>query len=384
MDQNKDERTQVVDLNLASSDPQFRVASASGQSVGAAFDLGSGQHSAGVGNGAQSMGVGNSGFNSAGSGSAFGDTSQNMPTIGFQNVFTQDVKMVKQQKLSPVVQVVAAVLLMFFMLVGVAWYSTGDLVAVLSNPYELVNIFGFQSDEEGVTPDGGANAAALAAAKAALPVASPDNRKKYPVGKDMQSQEISIWSQVKNELGGELPQRGANLSADQEATFKAGLTHEFNYQRYKTVLDLAAINAPGSEELLRQALESKKFWIRMRALIALADMGEELSDDDVRDALGNAHSELRARFFKRFEKSPCSVGCFYVARAALKHLDPRGREQALKVVSRESSDIRDVYLVAATFDGHEMVQKTAQNLISTRSVNESVWQDVKTRYGLAH
>ena len=375
MEQNKDERTQVLDLGLASPDPQFRVASPSGQAGGAAFDLGSGQQSPNVaaGNAVAPVASGNSGFNLSNSASSFGDTSQNVPTIGFQNVFTQDVKMVKQQKMSPVMQVLAAVMVVIFMLVGAAWYVTGDIVGVLANPLEIVNIFGLQ-DDESVTADSGPVVAPDAASKSAAQVQGPEPS---VVAADQQpaslppSGEPSVWSHVKNELGGELPKRGESLSADQEATFKAGIAHEFNYQRYKTVLDLAAINAPGSEELLRQALDSKKFWIRMRALIALADMGAEVTDSDVREALGNAHGELRARFFKRFEKSACSVGCFYGARAALKYLDSLGREQALKIVLREASDIRNVYMEAATRDQSKKVQKVAFDWLSSNNIGLS-------------
>jgi hypothetical protein len=385
MEQNKDEMTQVLDLGLASPDPQFRVTAPSGQAGGAAFDLGSGQQSPNVaaGNALPPLALGSSGFNSSSSGSSFGDTSQNVPTIGFQNVFTQDVKMVKQQKASPVMQMLAAVVVVIFMLVAAAWYVTGDLLGVLANPSEIVNIFGFQ-DEESLTADAGPDLSSKVVAQAQEPVNSDVEAVQQPASQAVPTREANVWSQVKNKLGGELPKRGASLSADQEATFKAGLAHEFNYQHYKTVLDLAVMNAPGSEELLRQALESKKFWIRMRALIALADMGDEVTDNDVREALGNAHSELRARFFKRFEKSACSVGCFYVARAALKHLDAPGRDQALKVVSREASDIRDVYMIAATFDRHEGVRQTAQNWLTTQSIDQAVLQDVKSRYGIAH
>jgi hypothetical protein len=280
-------------------------------------------------------------------------------------------------------QVLAAVVVVMFMLVAAAWYTTGDLLGVLANPLEIVNILGFQ-DDESLTADAGADPSSKVVEQVQKPVTSNVDVVQPPASQAVPTGEDNVWSHVKNELGGELPKRGTSLSADQEATFKAGLAHEFNYQRYKTVLDLAAINAPGSEEMLRQALESKKFWIRMRALIALADMGDEVTDNDVREALGDAHSELRARFFKRFEKSACSVGCFYVARAALKHLDASGRDQALKVVSREASNIRDVYMIAATFDRHEGVRQTAQNWLSTQSIDQAVLQDVKSRYGLAH
>lgn len=386
MNQNKDDRTQVVDLGLGA--PALRVAGPSGSQQGAvAFDLGSGQQSPGLSSGQSAVppSAGSGSFNSAqGLGSSFGDTSQNAPTIGFQHVFTQDVKLVKEQKLSPVMQVAAALSAIFLLLIGFAWYKTGDLLHVLSNPIELMNVFDTHSGDSEMTA--GDDESSTVAQNVAS-TSSDKHTGDAPADEASASRsakDSSFWNDIKNELGSDLPARGSALTADQEATFKAGLSHEFNYQRYKTVLDLAAINAPGTEELLRQALDSKKFWTRMRALIALADMGDPLTDDDVRVALGDAHSELRARFFKRFEKSPCSVGCFFVARAAMKHLDAHGRQQALKVVSREASRVRDIFVAAATFDQHEAVRKTAQDWLSMRDIDPAVWQEVKTRYGLAH
>jgi hypothetical protein len=119
----------------------------------------------------------------------------------------------------------------------------------------------------------------------------------------------------------------------------------------------------------------------MRALIALADMGDDITDDDVSQALGKTHSELRARFFKRFEKSPCSVGCFYVARAALKHLDFHGRAQVVRVISREASNVRDVFMVAATFDSSEIVRKTAEDWLATQDIDPMIRQSLLSTLG---
>jgi hypothetical protein len=110
-------------------------------------------------------------------------------------------------------------------------------------------------------------------------------------------------------------------------------------------------------------------------------MGDDITDDDVRQALGRTHSELRARFFKRFEKSPCSVGCFYVARAALKHLESHGRAQVVRVISREASDVRDVFMVAATFDSSELVRKAAEEWLVTQDIDPTVQKSVLRSLG---
>jgi hypothetical protein len=440
MQNNKDDQTQVLDLGLAPPGQGFRMGSPQHvpHSAGAAsFDLGSAQSldapqlnlSPPHGTPGQGFAQGHSPDHggSVGSGSAFGDTGQNFPTIGYQNVFTQDVKLVKHNNNpSPLVQVLAALLLVCSMVLAFVWYTTGDVMSVVTNPYELVRLFGFTEDDESLTPDN-YNVSSLASGHKA-PITRPSSQvppeptagskpeaslpssttqqvtpptasssassgqfsgNKAPVGPSSGSapsapQDINIWDSVKNERGSELAPKGASLSTDQEAAFNANLEHEFNYQRYQAVLDLADLKAPGSEELLRQALESKKFWIRMRALIALADLGDHITDVDVKDALGRTHSELRARFFKRFEKSPCSSGCYFVARAALKHLDALGRAQVVRVLAREPSDVRDVFMVAATFDQSQRVRQVAHEWLAKHDIDPAVWREVKSKAAVAH
>lgn len=409
---NKEDMTQVVDLSFENSgSPGLRVAQGAGLASSApAFDLGASaapQSSAPV-QGEPQFDLAGGSFNSqSGHGSSFGDTNQNVPTIGYQNVFTEDVKLVKTKKPSALVQILAALVLVIGCLTAYAWYVTGDA----SNVFAILGLGDDSPDTELVdhgvkTGENVVNNQPTAVSTATSPSSATEGPEKKAdhsvapapilprdsvksVGSEVQTPAYGassegLWKLVKNEMGGDLPARGKSLSTDEESSFKAGLSHEFHYQRYKTVLDLAAAKAPGSEELLRSALDSNKFWIRMRALIALADMGDEITDDDVGQALGKTHSELRARFFKRFERSPCSVGCFYVARAAMKHLDAYGRAQVLKVVAREPSDVRDVFMVAATFDSSESVRQTAQDWLSNQNVDSAVWQEVKHKYGVAH
>ncbi len=177
---------------------------------------------------------------------------------------------------------------------------------------------------------------------------------------------------------------GPALTSDQEANFQAALNHEFIYQRYKAVVDLAALRAEGSEILLREALESPKFWTRMRALIALADLGDDITDEDIQKGLGDSHSELRARFFKRFERSPCDVGCFAIARASLPHLDERGRLAALRVISLESNPVRDKFMVAATLDPAESVRLQARVWLDDHAISGDVWSEIRALVPSAH
>ncbi len=401
----KEDMTQVVDLSFENSGgPGLRVAQGAGvASAAPSFDLGA-SAAAVPAQGEPQFDLAGGSFNSqSGHGSSFGDTNQNVPTIGYQNVFTEDVKLVKTKKPSALIQILAAVVMVVGGLAAYAWYATGDA----SNIFAILGLGDHSPETElgdhGVKPtenlanqqtsvvapsespsSQGQEKKADNAVMSAPPILPRDAVGAVSAGGQPTTNEPSsegLWKLVKNEMGSDVPPRGKSLSTDEESSFKAGLSHEFHYQRYKTVLDLAAAKAPGSEELLRSALDSKKFWIRMRALIALADMGDDITDDDVRQALGRTHSELRARFFKRFEKSPCSVGCFYVARAALKHLESHGRAQVVRVISREASDVRDVFMVAATFDSSELVRKAAEEWLVTQDIDPTVQKSVLRSLG---
>lgn len=304
-------------------------------------------------------------------GQSFGDTGHNNPTIAFHNVLAQDGQLSARRPFSVWLKIVGGVAAATIGIVGLTLYMTGDLASMYA-------LLGIPERVASVPPSQN-----VAQTKPEVPLNAIEDTQQTLVPVSTAS-ERGIWSVVTNQMGEQSLPRGTTLTADQEASFRDGLRHDFNYQRYKTVLDLAALRAPGSQELLREALASNKFWIRMRALIALADMGDEITDEDVKQALGNAHTELRARFFKRFEKSSCSVGCFFVARASMKHLDASGRAQLVKVVARERSDAADVFMVAATFDSDESVRATANELIARLDIDQSVWQDIKNKYGLAH
>jgi hypothetical protein len=279
---------------------------------------------------------------------------------------------VSRRRPSALIQALAATVLVVGLVIGYVWFTTGDIANIMaviglsdSGSQVALQTPGPRPKPKKPATDAINTAEVANQANASTPVA--------PIKSDAPS----IWGFVKNDLGDELTKAGPALTADQEATFKAGLEHEFYYQRYKTVLDLAAAHAPGSEEMLRTALESNKFWTRMRAIIALADMGEELSDDDIKQALGRTHHELRTNFFKRFEKSTCTVGCYFVARASLPHLDAAGRAQVIRVISKEASDIRDTYMVAATKDQSPAVRKEAEAWLAENEVDQVVYDDIE-------
>jgi hypothetical protein len=270
-------------------------------------------------------------------------------------------------------------------MIGIAGIIVLGMVAMISLSDEssldsLLSILGLASTEEHLPP---------MPKKNKKPAAQPSQPPVITTASSNSSQSLltnganSIWSRLGNQLIDQQEELGPPLTSDQEATFSAALAHEFTYQRYKAVLDLAALKAEGSESLLRDALDSPKLWTRMRALMALAELGDEITIEDIKKGLGDAHSELRARFFQRFERSPCTAGCYFIARASLPHLDAQGREAVIRVIALEDDRIRDKFMAAATFDPSKRVRTAAQKWVDAHSIADDVWTEVRA-LGMLH
>jgi hypothetical protein len=170
----------------------------------------------------------------------------------------------------------------------------------------------------------------------------------------------SIWETLGNEMAIPATKPSRVLTPDEMAGLEVRAKSEFSYQKYLLVQELAALNASGGEELLRESLKSPKLWTRMRTVMALADFGEELSAEEFKMAWGNARTDQVIGFFKRFERSePCSSGCYYVARAMMPYVSPRARASLISLIKRESSDLARHYVEAAANDADESVRKAA-------------------------
>ncbi len=165
------------------------------------------------------------------------------------------------------------------------------------------------------------------------------------------------------------------LSSEQENSFRERLESPVYYQRYSVPHDIAALKRGGTEEILKNALANGKFWMRMHAVMGLADSGYEVAAEDIEAALGSSHSELRARFFERFTGSrPCLDGCLFVIRESLKFLDARGRISALKVVFQVDSPTHRDFAVAATFDQDATVRGMAREFLLKYPIDSNRWQ----------
>ena len=173
-----------------------------------------------------------------------------------------------------------------------------------------------------------------------------------------------------NPLEGERQASTRTWTAAEEETWRAGLSHRFNYQRYKTVTDVVGMKLAGSESILWDALEERKIWIRMRAAMGLADHGIIISTSVVEKAIGNARPEAVEGFFKRFARF-ATPGERFVLREAMKIAPPIARVAVLDVLNRLDDKYRNLYFAAATQDSDPRVQKYLAVVAQERGIPAS-------------
>lgn len=163
------------------------------------------------------------------------------------------------------------------------------------------------------------------------------------------------WA-LPNKLTGPKTALARPWSAEEEDVWRAQIGHQFSYQRWQAVMDIRKRQLSGSDVLLWEALQDKKFWTRMYAAVGLAEFNIELSIESLDSAIGQERSELIANFFERFVQKP-NQGQAFIMRQAVRLLDERGRLVALRGIDRVRDPLSDLYLVAATLDPGEKVQR---------------------------
>jgi len=158
---------------------------------------------------------------------------------------------------------------------------------------------------------------------------------------------------------------GRIWSTDEEGAFRSGLNHMFTYQQHKAVMDIRKLKLAGSDAVLWEALQNKKFWTRMWAAIGLAEFNNEISLETIEGTIENARSELIATFLERLQKNP-NPGQVFIARQLVKILDERGRLSALKIINNSNDKLRDLYLTAATVDPGLKIQHWSRYVLDLK------------------
>jgi hypothetical protein len=182
------------------------------------------------------------------------------------------------------------------------------------------------------------------------------------------------YSVQRNAIAQAVKLKQGMMTPETSQSYLEQLSGQFYYQRYQAVNRIISERWQGSDKLLRDAVSSGKFWMRMNALIGLTDLGYMISAEDIALALGDAQSDLRARYFEKLTvPGRCGSACMFVVRASIPYLDSKGRLQALKLVIKEDSEIAKSYLVAALFDSDTSVQTFAQEALLHINVPDVLW-----------
>ena len=155
------------------------------------------------------------------------------------------------------------------------------------------------------------------------------------------------------------PQFSRAWSPQEEEVWRSGLTHQFAWQHYKTVQDVIVLRLAGSDAILWEALNSPRLWVRMKAVIGLAQFGMNVDSDTALRALGDERPSLVANYFKRFTISSTPSERF-IMRYALRTVGPHARRHIIKALAVRRDELSDIYLVAGTIDKDYRVKRRAE------------------------
>lgn len=159
------------------------------------------------------------------------------------------------------------------------------------------------------------------------------------------------------------------VTAAMEKRWQAGLEHRFTSQRLKSVKEMRKLKRSGSEVLLFKALDQRKFWTRMEALLALVEMGFNVDIETVDKAIGNARPSLVKNYFKRLTVEP-SLAQVYVMQQAIRVVGDKTRIVILEGLYKKRLGDTNLYFAAAKSDPSKKVNAWLQNKLITRPVSQ--------------
>lgn len=245
-----------------------------------------------------------------------------------------------------------AIYLTLALLLGVGGFFAYEIFVEDRNPLRMITQL-WPSDTEDPAPKPKAKAHHKAVAKAA-PAHSKALPKQAVAGNP-------YWS-LPNKIVGSSPELGRFWSPEEEEVFRAGMAHRYTYQRHKTVQEVRKQRLRGSDVILWDAMQEKKFWTRGFAAIGLAEFNIEVSLQSLEGALTHTRSELVADFFERFIRKP-NAGQAFVLRQVVRLLDEKGRLIVLRGIDHSHDSLRDLYMVAATKDPGKHVQRWVKDAL---------------------
>ena len=166
---------------------------------------------------------------------------------------------------------------------------------------------------------------------------------------------------------------GVEITDDEADRWEAGLGHEFVYQHYKAVKQIRKSHARGSDHLLYQAMNDRKLWVRMEALLGLAELGVTMENSLVEKALREKRVYLLANYFRRFYDNP-SASAVYIMKQALRDVKAPVRRVILENLWHLDDADTPLYLAAACYDPSSKVREWALSPPRNYSVTPFVLQ----------
>ncbi len=148
-----------------------------------------------------------------------------------------------------------------------------------------------------------------------------------------------------------------SLSFVEVEEFHKALQHPFFYQRHKLIDGIVSNRLGNSESILREAAyNAPRLWLRMKALIGLAELGYPVQLEDVERALGSDPTYRVSNYFKRF-RDRGGLAEQYIMRYAIKIVGDKARRSILQAMRRDLSADNALYLAAAAFDSGSKTKK---------------------------
>jgi len=172
------------------------------------------------------------------------------------------------------------------------------------------------------------------------------------------------------------------LSVQQTEAWRGGLSHPFNFQRYKATEAMRRAKIYGSVSILYEAIAQPKFWTRMEALLGIAEQGVAVDTESMRAAIGDARSDLVRNYFRRFRNN-FGDGIEHVMRQALRVVDPKTRFLILSELAAHRSEANDVYLIAGTHDSDPKVKAFAKRVLDRRPPAAAAIQSYESAVSVA-
>jgi hypothetical protein len=154
------------------------------------------------------------------------------------------------------------------------------------------------------------------------------------------------------------------MSVIEENGWRAGVEHKFPYQHFRTVEEMRAFRAAGSEPILRKALGDKSLWVRMTAAFALVESGIPLMASEVEQAVGRRErANLLSGYFQRFTRQN-NIAERYVLKFALPLVPEAARIDILRGLVNAGDPDAELFVIAGSFDASPRVRRWSTNWLT--------------------